>query len=77
MLKGQSGITLVALVITIIVLVILVGVTLSVVLNDGLINNAKNAVSGYNQAQTTETQHLNNVADEVNDILANPGRPAN
>lgn len=43
--KNERGITLIALVITIIVLVILVGVTLNTVINKGLINNSKTAVS--------------------------------
>ena len=69
MLKEQKGITLVALVITIIVLVILVGVTLSVAINSGLINNAKKAVKDYNTVQANESDYVNNVADQVNDIL--------
>ena len=44
MLKGQNGITLVALVITIIVLLILASVTISLTLGqNGLFNTAKNA----------------------------------
>lgn len=45
MMKEQKGITLVALVITIIVMLILVGVSISVVLNEGLFDNAKDAAS--------------------------------
>lgn len=43
MMKEQKGITLVALVITIIVMLILVGVSISVALNGGLFDNAKDA----------------------------------
>ena len=41
--KSIKGITLIALVITIIVMLILVGVTISVVLNNGLMENAQTA----------------------------------
>lgn len=44
MFKTQKGITLVALVITIIVLLILAGVTIALVLNGGLLDQAQNAV---------------------------------
>ena len=50
--RKQKGITLVALVVTIIVLIILAGVTLNIVLdNDGIINKAKQAVDDYENAQ--------------------------
>ena len=43
-MRKQKGITLVALVVTIIVLIILAGVTLNIVLDqDGIINKAKQA----------------------------------
>lgn len=42
-MRGQKGITLVALVITIIVMLILAGVTISVVINGGLFDQASNA----------------------------------
>lgn len=44
-MKEQKGITLVALVITIIVMLILVGVSISVALNGGLFTNAKDAAN--------------------------------
>ena len=69
MLREQKGITLVALVITIIVLVILVGVTVSVAINSGLIDNANQAVTGYDEAQTEESEHINNVTDIVNEYV--------
>ena len=44
-MKKERGITLVALTVTIIVLVILVGVSITTIINKGLITNSKNAVS--------------------------------
>ena len=50
MLKNQNGITLVALVITIIVLLILAGITISLTLGEhGLIQRAQNAGNTYQQ----------------------------
>ena len=42
-MKNKKGITLIALIITIIVMLILVAVTISVALNGGLFNNARDA----------------------------------
>ena len=44
-MKNQKGITLVALVITIIVMLILVAVSLTVAINNGLIGNAQKAAT--------------------------------
>lgn len=54
MMKGQKGITLVALIITIIVMLILVGVSISVALNGGLFDKAETAKSETNQKQLEE-----------------------
>lgn len=43
MLKNQKGITLVALVVTIVVLIILATISISVALNGGIMNHAENA----------------------------------
>lgn len=43
MMRSQKGITLIALVITIIVMLILVGVTITMAVNGGLFNYAKEA----------------------------------
>jgi len=59
-MRGQKGITLVALIITIIVLLILAVVTIAAVSNDGIINYAKNAQQDYNKAQTDENTALAN-----------------
>ena len=57
--REDKGITLVALVVTIIVLIILAGVTLNIVLdNDGIINKAKQAADDYEKAQREEQELL-------------------
>lgn len=54
MMKGQKGITLVALVITIIVMLILVGVSVTVAIQGGLFDAAETAVSETNGALANE-----------------------
>ena len=56
MMKGQKGITLVALVITIIVMLILVGVSVTVALNGGLFTTAKDATEKTNNALVEENK---------------------
>ena len=58
MMKGQKGITLVALIITIIVMLILVAVTISVALNGGLFANARKAARDTKGAQVREAMAL-------------------
>lgn len=55
-MKSQKGITLIALVITIIVMLILVGVTITMALNGNLFNYAKDATKRTNEAVQGENQ---------------------
>ncbi len=69
MLKGQKGITLVALVVTIIVLIILAGVSIALVLGDnGIVNKAKKGANDYKTAANLEDQQLTNAAMYVNSL---------
>ena len=62
MLKGQKGITLVALVVTIIVLIILAGVSIALVLDDnGIATKAKAAGQNYAIAANEDAAQLSNV----------------
>ena len=68
-MRGSKGITLVALVVTIVVLLILAGISLSLVLgNNGIIAKAKTANEKYTSARTAEDDALNalNAAMEAN-----------
>ncbi len=59
--KAQNGITLVALVVTIIVLLILAGVSISLVLGDnGIITRAQDAVTKYKEAEAEEQWQMDN-----------------
>lgn len=55
-MKGQKGITLIALIITIIVMLILVAVTINVVINSGLFDQSKKAGSDYEQKAKDEAE---------------------
>ena len=60
MFKKEKGITLVALVVTIIILLILAGVTLSLALgNSGLFKKAQNAADRYTAASENEADLMN------------------
>ena len=59
-MRRDEGITLIALVITIIVLLILAGVILTTILGqENIIENAENAVGKYNNEVNTEQETLN------------------
>lgn len=65
MMKGQKGVTLVALVITIIVLLILAGVALATIQgNDSVIDNANYAVTQYKE-QANDDQEIVNKVDNL------------
>lgn len=65
MMKGQKGVTLVALVITIIVLLILAGVALATIKgNDSVIDNANYAVTQYKD-QANDDQEIVNKVDNL------------
>ena len=68
--KQEKGITLIALVVTIVVLLILAGVSLSLVLNNnGIISRAKEAKNRYAEAQTNEEKQLNEVSDWIKEAV--------
>ena len=67
MLKGQKGITLVALVVTIIVLIILAGVSIALVLGDnGIVTKTKEGANQYKQAAANEEHISNYVVEYIN-----------
>lgn len=72
MLKGQKGITLVALVITIIVLLILAGITISLTVGQrGILNRAQEAGKNYQNAAAKEDEDLRGLNDEIEGIIRN------
>ena len=72
MLRGQKGITLVALVVTIIVLIILAGISVSLLIGDnGLITRAKEAKNVQQNAEANEATSYNEALTEINNIWKN------
>lgn len=70
MLKGQRGITLIALVVTIIVLIILAAVSISLLFgNYGIVTKAQESKNLQANAQTYEQDSLTNVDAYVNRVL--------
>ena len=70
MLKNQRGITLVALVITIIVLIILATVAISFAFgSEGLVNRAEQASDMYANDTKYTDDSITNVEHYINDIL--------
>ena len=68
--KSQSGITLVALIITILVLLILAGVAIKSIQDGGILTKAQQAADKYTQAQNDELASLDELTGEI--ALMNP-----
>lgn len=69
-MKQQKGITLVALVITIIILLILAGIAIASITSDnGLFNRAKQAKNNTFDAQEVENTAINSYNTAIDDAL--------
>ncbi len=72
--KQNRGITLIALIITIIVLLILAGVTINLTLGEnGIFRTAEMAGKNYTQAEQEELQGLANFENTINNIIGGTG----
>jgi len=71
--KNVNGITLVALIITIIVMLILVGVSVKVVINSNLIGTAQEATHKWEQAQSDNT--INNLGGFIENYINGMSEP--
>ena len=68
--KRQKGITLIALVVTIVVLLILAGITISLVFSEnGIIAKAREAAEKTNQAVINEQEQMNEVGTIIDNML--------
>ena len=67
---SNNGITLVALIITIIVLLILAGVSLSFVINGGILDKSQLAVNEYKNAANAEGNTLNDIDKQLDKQLS-------
>ena len=72
MLKKQKGITLIALVVTIVVLLILAGVSISLILDEnGIIQKSKDARAKWNNAQMNEEKNMDEIDKALDAIVYN------
>lgn len=71
MFKGENGITLVALIITIIVLIILAAVTITSILDHDMIKTTTEGVQRYDAHQKNETKMLNEIYTLVKTVENN------
>ena len=71
---GKSGITLIALVVTIIILLILAGVTINLLLSDtGLLSKAQQAKNTWENAEQSDINAIGELANELNEMLNGTG----
>lgn len=71
MREKNSGITLIALVITIVILIILAGVAINLSLGDnGIFNKAQNAKGLYTNGAEKEKEEINNIDNDIEDQLS-------
>ena len=69
-IKEKRGITLIALAVTIVVILILAGVTIDAVFSEnGIINKAKEAANAMNNAVANDQASLNDLFNELNDVM--------
>ena len=74
MFKKESGITLVALVVTIIVLLILAGVAISLTIGEnGIFTRAQNATKKWDEAEAQEETEMNTFTNTYDKLLQNLG----
>ncbi|MCI8352042.1 MAG: hypothetical protein HFJ58_00165 [Clostridia bacterium] len=73
----NKGITLIALIITIIILLILAGVTINLTLGDnGLFKTAEQAVKNYTDAQNKERNYIDNLDNTIKNIMGGNKTPS-
>ena len=69
-LKSSQGITLIALVVTIVVLLILAGITINMLFsNGGIFKTAQDAANAWNEATVNEQESLDNIADQIENLV--------
>ena len=75
--EKSKGITLVALVITIVILLILAGISIAQLTGNGLFENAKLAKEKYENAQDLENSILDDYDNKINSITGTSQRYGN
>lgn len=73
----ENGITLLALIVTVVILLILAGVSISAINKDGIITKSKKAADAYKQAQANELDSLDELDDLINGKIKSDDLPEN
>ena len=74
-MKSNKGITLIALIITIIIMLILVGVVTNIIIKTQLLEVAKDATTRWNSAQMNESKSIDEVDKLIDEIVYNKVEP--
>ena len=72
--ENENGITLVALIVTIIILIILAAVTIFYIQDNKFIETAMNGTINYANAQTQEIEIVNDISDMLDEAIEKIGR---
>ena len=73
-LKSKTGITLIALVVTIVVLLILAGITINLVFAEGgILQKAKDADNIHKEAVNTDWDAINDITSKINELVDGTG----
>ena len=76
LVKKENGITLVALVITVVIMLILAGVAIAAVIDgDGLFSKTREATEVYENAAGNENDTIQSLMNEIDIYLENPNNP--
>lgn len=73
MMKNTDGISLIILVITIVILIILAGISIAQITGNGLFEKAKQAKQNTIDAQNIENNIMNDYIDKIDQIVENTG----
>ena len=74
LLKNKQGVTLIALVVTIVILIILAGVSMAMVLgNNGIFEQAKKGANSMAEAEVNTQKGFNSMSSEIDKILNGNG----
>ena len=72
--KTKNGITLIALVVTIVILIILAGVSMALVLGEnGIFEQAKKGANAMAEAESNTQKGFNSMSSEIDKILSGNG----
>lgn len=76
-MKKNVGITLIALIITVIVIIILTGVTVDLVIDKGLFDSVEKAESKTNKKVQKQQSRVDNIKNEMDEIdkIVDKGEP--